>query len=292
MARPLRILKPETCYVVSHQLLDQYRFDDYPALHEALFHALKTVPKRYKISLHAYTITPVRYFLYLKAHKGNLDQFMHQLHLSISQSLGKRSHFKNRYRAVVIEPERYRQAILSYLHNTGIDNSATYYAQDKFPAWLKKLPITQHDEAESRLSEVQHFFNKQRWPAILATRSFQHQLRRGALSYENAQTHENTASFDEMIKLVASEFHCSAQHIKAPSPRGRGQTNLARSCAIKLARDEFAYSLKDIAEQFSLGHPASASHAAKQFEKQLAQNPELQKQHQELMKKLRTPTKI
>ncbi|PIQ42448.1 MAG: hypothetical protein COV52_03490 [Gammaproteobacteria bacterium CG11_big_fil_rev_8_21_14_0_20_46_22] len=292
MARPLRILKPETCYVVSHQLLDQHRFDQDEALHEAFFNGLNTIPKRYKISLHAYALTPTRYFLYLKAHKGNLDQFMHQLHLSISQSLGKRTHFKNRYRAVVIEPERYRQAILNYLHTKGSDNSAQYYRENHFPDWLEKLPVTRHEEADARLAEVERFFEKQRWPAILATRSFQHQLRRGGLSSEGSPAYQETLSFEAMIQLVAEHFGCSAEQIKAPSPRGRGHTNLARSCAIKLARDCLAYSLKDIAEHFSLHHPASASHAAKQFEKHLSQYPEQQKHYEQLMKKMRTPAKI
>lgn len=291
MSRPIRILKAGTCYVVSHRLKGDARFDHDTHFLKHFTDSLDDLPTRFDLKLHAYAIDDRQYFLYLKTDKSNLDQFMHQFHIRLSQ-FHTHYRFKNRYRAIAVEPQRYRKAILRFLHQAHFATSSKmYYTTHRFPSWLCELSLDTSDSAEARFEEVCAFFNKERWPAILGTRSFERQLLRG--SFVNTpvlNNPQNTARLHpEDIILAASKFFtCTPKSITDHVQRGRGHFNPARLAAITLCRDLLGMRLQDIADRFHFKHPASISHASQQWGKHLKQDPTLEKVFDALKNSLRT----
>lgn len=275
MSRPIRIIQAETCYLVSHTTLTQHNIFKKEQHRALLLKILSELPERYRFSLHAYAFDENIYYLYLKTHKANIDKIMRQLGGLFTCQYQQLSHvegsvFRGRYRAVVIEPLRYRQAILHFLHNAQhLASSHIFYTKNTFPQWLEKLDTSKQDDFSDRLIEVSTFFAKQRWPAILGSRSFKRALlRRSHIDLEQSQRKQlqTQMSIDEIIHLVGQHFRVSYESI-IHSRRGRGQSNVPRAAAMMLCRDHAGYALRDIAKVFQLSHYASVSSTILRFKK-------------------------
>lgn len=275
MSRPIRIIQAETCYLVSHTGLSQYDVFQQLERQKLFLSILSELPKRYAFSLHAFAFNRGAYYLYIKTHRANLDKIMRQLNGLFTSEFQRLQGvegpvFRGRYRAVVIEPLRYRKVILHYLHSLEyLYNSRDHYLDKTFPAWMSELEVVESDDFAECFQEVADFFAKQRWPAILGSRSFKRDLlRRSHIDLEQSARKQLQvqASIDDIVDLVAKHFRVSGDSIFT-TKRGRGQSNVPRAAAMLLCRDYAGYSLKEIAQRFKLSHYASVSSTILRFNK-------------------------
>ena len=171
MARPLRIEYPDAYYHVSNAGVDDQRIFPTSRYFEAFLAGLEETCFRLNVEVHAYCLLKDQYHLLIKTPEANLSRFMRQvdgLYTQHYQRLKKTegSLFKGRYKAVLVQPEKYLLPLTRFIHlsvkKSELDSwqwssYQAYVNQAKTPAWLIREEVLAQVDATGakRIAKVQ-----------------------------------------------------------------------------------------------------------------------------------------
>src|SRR5690606_2516408 len=122
MARPLRIEYPNAYYHVTNRGEGRKAIFPADAYYEVFLSSVADACRRLNVEVHAYCLLKGEYHLLIKTPEGNLSRFMRQvdgLYTQHYQRLkkAKGSVFRSRYKAVLVQAEKYLLDLSRFLHN-------------------------------------------------------------------------------------------------------------------------------------------------------------------------------
>ncbi|MGB4247673.1 MAG: helix-turn-helix domain-containing protein [Pseudohongiellaceae bacterium] len=319
MARPLRIEYPDAFYHVSNIGLDDQRIFPSPKYFAAFVAGLEETCFRLNVEVHAYCLLKDQYHLLIKTPEANLSRFMRQvdgLYTQHYQRLKKTegSLFKGRYKAVLVQPEKYLLALTRYIH-LGVKKSEldswewssypAYVNKVKTPAWLiRDVALAQLSGAAGARKgtqfadytaqgvdeEMTHFYGKKNLSSIMGDDKFKKAAKakrattkvRGVSRGANAKWRP---SCKDIITAVAKQFKVTEESIYTAA-RGPGSKNVPRWVAMYLCQELSAVTLQAIAKLFKLKRYGTVSTTVGKLKKEFVENPKTQAATSKLLKGL------
>lgn len=284
MARPLRIEYPDAVYHVSNHGLGKQRVFPSAKYYGAFLEGLSETCSRLNVEVHAYCLLKDDYHLVVKTPEANLSRFMRQVDGLYTQQYQYMkgcdgSLFKGRYKAVLVQAEKYLLPLSCYIHskvkvselNTYPWSSYTNFTHKaKPPAWfnrdeiLKQLPTaaTKRAAAYKKLvsqgvsDELAHFYGKKNLPSVLGDEKFRKttQKKKSASTARGVSRGAHSKwrpSCKQIITAVAKQFKVSEASIYKAA-RGPGSKNVPRWVAMYLCQELSAVTLQTIARLFKL----------------------------------------
>lgn len=305
MARPLRIEYPDAFYHVSNVGLDNQKVFPSARFFEAFLAGLEETCFRLNVEVHAYCLVKDQYHLLIKTPEANLSRFMRQvdgLYTQHYQRLKKTegSLFKGRYKAVLIQPEKYLAALSRYIH-LGVKKSdldswqwssyPAYVNKAKAPAWLAREAVLSQagavgpkryiQFAEYTLQgvddELAHFYGKKNLSSIMGDEKFKKgaKTKRAATKVRGVSRGANAKwrpSCKQIITAVAAQFKVSEESIYTAA-RGPGSKNVPRWVAMYLCQELSAVTLQAIAKLFKLKRYGTVSTTVGKLKKEFIEHP-------------------
>lgn len=319
MARPLRIEYPDAFYHVSNIGLDDQRIFPSPKYFEAFVAGLEETCFRLNVEVHAYCLLKDQYHLLIKTPEANLSRFMRQvdgLYTQHYQRLKKTegSLFKGRYKAVLVQPEKYLLALTRYIHlnvkKSELDSwewssYPAYVNKAKTPAWLIRDVVlaqlsgaagakkgTQFADytAQGVDEEMTHFYGKKNLSSIMGDDKFKKgaKAKRATTKVRGVSRGANAKwrpSCKDIITAVAKQFKVTEESIYTAA-RGPGSKNVPRWVAMYLCQELSAVTLQAIAKLFKLKRYGTVSTTVGKLKKEFIENPKTQAATTKLLKDL------
>lgn len=285
MARPLRIEYPNAYYHISNRGDGKKTIFPGDQYYQAFLKGLADACLRLNVEVHSYCLLKKEYHLLIKTPEGNLSRFMRQVDGLYTQNFQrlkkmKGSVFRSRYKAVLVQSEKYLHPVSRYLHclpKKSRQNPETHawssYAF--FTNKAKKEPWLNRDEVLSRLGkgvrpysryanyvaegvddELDHFYGKKNLLSILGDDKFRKKAQaksspsavRGVSKGSQAKLRP---SMRQVVKAVAERFKVTEKSIYRAA-RGPGSKNIPRWIAMYLCQEVSGVTLQTIARRFGL----------------------------------------
>lgn len=318
MARPLRIEYPDAYYHVSNTAVEGQKVFPSVKYHEAFLQALDETCLRLNVQVHAYALLKDQYHLLVKTPEANLSRFMRQidgLYTQHYQRLKKSegSLFRGRYKAVLIQAERYLLPLTRFIHLGVRKQDLSSFAWSSFPAYTNQVkpPVwLVRDEALAQLQapaskrfqryadyvaegvdeEMAHFYGKKNLSSIMGDEKF----RKLAASKRTASSTRGVSrgshakwrpACKDIVSAVAAHFKVSEESIYQAA-RGPGSKNVPRWVAMYLCQELSASTLQSIAKLFKLKRYGTVSTTVGKLKKELAADAKLATAVQKLAKTL------
>jgi len=279
------------------------------AQRETFLGLLGEVSETYQIEIHAYCLLSNQYHLLIRTPKSNLSESMRQLNSAYTQrynasARNKGRLFRDRFKAVLIDPEHYIARVGRYIHllpkSTHKTKALATYAwssypacagKTKAPAWLHRTKVL--NVAEKRLSAKQYmhfvemesdkelaaFYGKKTLRSVLGSDDFIKAAKAGRLnnSRKRGVSVAKSPSLRTIMQVVAKKFGVEYKML-FQEMRGRAGGNTPRTVAMVIARTPGGYSLKAIAEALKVGDISTVSAATKRTKSRLAESAKLRRQ--------------
>lgn len=318
MARPLRIEYPDAYYHVSNAGVDDQRIFPTSRYFEAFLAGLEETCFRLNVEVHAYCLLKDQYHLLIKTPEANLSRFMRQvdgLYTQHYQRLKKTegSLFKGRYKAVLVQPEKYLLPLTRYIH-LGVKKSEldswqwssyqAYINKTKTPAWLiREEVMAQVDAAGAKRiarfaeytaagidEEMTHFYGKKNLSSIMGDEKFKKsaKTKRTATKVRGISRGANAKwrpSCKQIITAVAQQFKVTEESIYTAA-RGPGSKNVPRWVAMYLCQELSAVTLQSIAKLFKLKRYGTVSTTVGKLKKEFVENAKMLTLTSKLLKDL------
>ena len=318
MARPLRIEYPDAVYHISNRGLDKQRVFPSAKYYEAFLEGLGETCSRLNVEVHAYCLLKDGYHLVVKTPEANLSRFMRQVDGLYTQQYQKMkgsegSLFRGRYKAVLVQAEKYLLPLSSYIHtrvkaadlNSYPWSSYTNFTRKaKPPIWfnrdetLKQLrtvpakrPIAYKKlVAQGVTEELTHFYGKKNLSSLLGDDKFRKaaQKKKSATTARGVSRGANAKwrpSCKQIISAVAKEFKVSETSIYKAA-RGPGSKNVPRWVAMYLCQELSAVTLQSIAKLFKLKRYGTVSTTVGKLKKEFGADKKLVASTEKLTKRL------
>lgn len=318
MARPLRIEYPDAFYHVSNYGIEGQRVFPSRKYFEAFLDALAETCARLNVEVHAYCLLQDQYHLLLKTPEGNLSRFMRQidgLYTQHYQRMKKTagSLFRGRYKAVLIQPDRYLLPVSRYIHLGVKRGDPAKYEWSSYPAYINQIKPPEwlvREEVLSRLDaprnrryvryaeyvaegvdeELARFYGRKNLGSVLGDEKFRKQVakkrdasrQRGISRGANAKWRPGCR---EIVSAVAGEFKVSEDSIYKAA-RGPGSKNVPRWVSMYLCQELSGVTLQTIARLFGLKRYGTVSTTVGKLKKEMQTEPKLARSVEKLQKKL------
>lgn len=284
MARPLRIEFPNAVYHVSNFGLNGQPIFPAAKYFEAFLQGLAETCSRLNVEVHAYCLLKNQYHLLVKTPEANLSRFMRQVDGLYTQHFqrlksAEGSLFKGRYKAVLVQADKYLLPLSRFLHckvktsdlpSYPWSSYSTYTSKSKPPAWctrdeaLKQLPVAASMRnlaykkyvAEGADAELTRFYGKKNLASIMGDTGFirSAQKLRSATSARGVSRGAHAKwrpSCKQIVTVVAKQFKVTEDSIYQAA-RGPGSKNVPRWVAMCLCQELSAVTLQEIAKLFKL----------------------------------------
>ena len=318
MARPLRIEYPDAVYHVSNHGLDKRRVFLSAKYYEAFLEGLEDACCRLNVEVHAYCLLKDGYHLVVKTPEANLSRFMRQVDGLYTQQYQKMkgsdgSLFRGRYKAVLVQAEKYLLPLSSFVHTRVKASELNSYPWSSYtnftrkakpPIWfnrdetLKQLhtaaakrPIAYKKFIAQGVSEeLAHFYGKKNLSSLLGDDKFRKtaQKKKSATTARGISRGANAKwrpSCRQIISAVAKEFKVSEASIYKAA-RGPGSKNVPRWAAMYLCQELSAVTLQSIAKLFKLKRYGTVSTTVGKLKKEFGEDKKLVASTQKLKKRL------
>lgn len=318
MARPLRIEFPDAVYHVSNYGMDKKRVFPSAKYYEAFLDALGETCSRLNVEVHAYCLLQDQYHLVIKTPEANLSRFMRQvdgLYTQHYQRLkgAEGSLFKGRYKAVLVQADKYLLPLTRYLHCKVKASERSTYSWSSYglftrkakpPAWfnrdetLKQLtaPAAKRAAAYRKFvaegvdAELAHFYGKKNLSSIMGDSAFvaAAQKRRSATATRGVSRGAHAKwrpSCKQIISAVAKQFKVSEASIYKAA-RGPGSKNVPRWVAMYLCQELSAVTLQSIAKLFRLKRYGTVSTTVGKLKQEFIDDPKVLAVTERLAKRL------
>lgn len=318
MARPLRIEYPDAVYHVSNYGLDRQRVFPSAKYYEAFLEGLGETCSRLNVEVQAYCLLRDEYHLVIKTPEANLSRFMRQIDGLYTQNYQRMkridgSLFRGRYKAVLVQAEKYLLPLSCYIHskvkasdlNSYPWSSYTYFTRKaKPPVWfnrdetLRQLRTTAAKRpaaykklvAQGTNEELSHFYGKKNLSSVMGDEKFKKATARkksatAARGVSRGANAKWRPSCKQIISAVAKQFKVSESSIYKAA-RGPGSKNVPRWVAMYLCQELSAVTLQSIAKLFKLKRYGTVSTTVGKLKKEFAEDPKLLAVTERLAKKL------
>ncbi|PCI76566.1 MAG: hypothetical protein COB20_10180 [SAR86 cluster bacterium] len=318
MARPLRIEYPDAVYHVSNRGLDKQRVFPSAKYYEAFLEGLGETCSRLNVDVLAYCLLKDGYHLVVKTPEANLSRFMRQVDGLYTQQYQKMkgsdgSLFRGRYKAVLVQSEKYLLPLSCYIHTrvkAAELNSYPWSSYTKFtrkakpPIWfnrdetLKQLrtapakrPVAYKKlVAQGVTEELAHFYGKKNLSSLLGDDKFRKaaQKKKSATTARGVSRGANAKwrpSCKQIISAVAKEFKVAEKSIYKAA-RGPGSKNVPRWVAMYLCQELSAVTLQSIAKLFKLKRYGTVSTTVGKLKKEFGLDKKLVASTEKLTKRL------
>ncbi len=318
MARPLRIEYPDAIYHVSNFSAGKQRVFPSAKYFDAFLEGLGETCSRLNVEVHAYCLLKDQYHLVIKTPEANLSRFMRQVDGLYTQNYQRMkksdgSLFKGRYKAVLIQADKYLLPLSRYIHSMVKPAELVSYPYTSFtyftrkpnpPAWfnreetLKQLPGPAAKRPanfrkfvkEGIEEEMAHFYGKKNLSSIMGDDKFRKaaQKKRSTTKVRGVSRGANAKwrpSCKQIISAVAKQFKVDEASIYKAA-RGPGSKNVPRWVAMYLCQELSANTLQSIAKLFKLKRYGTVSTTVGKLRKEFAEDPKLAKATEKLIKQL------
>jgi len=319
MSRPLRIQFEQAHYHVTNRGRARGRIFHGPAYYEAFLLTVEEAEVRFGVKIHAYCLMGNHYHLFVSTPRGNLDRVMRHINGLYTQRHNRLkgvdgSLFRGRYKAILVEADAYALPVSRYIHRIPLDmpkplvdvleeypwsSYPAYVNKAKCPKWLSrdlvygllgsKRPYSAYKQfvEQGTDEELEEFYGKERVKPILGREDFISEM---APQEEVQRRQFNVAqsrlpSVKEIVAQTAKRFGVSKESI-LHAARGRGQANVPRWAALYLCREVGGYSLREICQEFGLGHISGVSQASTKLKSACGEDKSLEKQVKLLIQSL------
>lgn len=318
MARPLRIEYPDAVYHVSNIAADKQRVFPSAKYYQAFLDGLEETCARLNVEVHAYCLLRDQYHLVVKTPEANLSRFMRQvdgLYTQQYQRMKKSegSLFKGRYKAVLIQADKYLLPLTRFVHRRvkaadvktyEWSSYSLYSNKAKPPSWfnradtLKQVPgaIAKKQKgyesyvADGVDEETAYFYGKKNLSSIMGDEKFRKQAQkkrqstkvRGVSRGANAKWRP---SCKQIIAEVAKTYKVTDASIYKAA-RGPGSKNIPRWVAMYLCQELSAVTLQTIAKLFKLKRYGTVSTTVGKLKKEFEADPKLLATVERLSKRL------
>jgi putative transposase len=209
MARPLRIEYPGAWHYVMNQARKREKIFLNQKGYQVFLDLLGDCAKRFALKIHAYSLLPDRYELFVNTPQPNLSRAMRHLDGVYTQKVNRFCDtdgplFRRRYRSILVDVSNYGVELIRYIHQSPLRAklgkvagaypwaSHRYYLHGRGrPEWLQREfvsdffvkgnsdPIVDLDvfvnEAVNR--ELTRTLSKEKWPALLGEETFKEWVR-------------------------------------------------------------------------------------------------------------------
>ncbi len=315
MSRPLRIQFPGAIYHVINRGLPGQPIFSTDADRATFLESLGEVHSRWGLQIFAYCLLKSHYHLCVQTPQVPLARIMRHVDGVYTQRYNRRHGregplFRGRYRAIVVEADRYLLAVVRYIHQNPVAaglvghaghyrwSSLRYYMTEKGrPAWLDTQTIQAYFSGRRKAflafmrgkpgKELVTFYDSARGGPILGTEKFKAWIRsRKDLRQVDREIPERrhlAVDLDACLQAVAGVFGVKESLLVSSR---RGVTNLPRQVAMYVCREVGGYSHREIAQRLGAGSYSTVSSACAMLKRQLADDRTLQKQTQKVREKL------
>ena len=318
MARPLRIEYPDAVYHVSNHGLDKQHVFPSAKYYEAFLRGLGEACSRLNVEVHAYCLLKDGYHLVVKTPEANLSRFMRQVDGLYTQQYQKMkgsdgSLFRGRYKAVLVQAEKYLLPLSSFVHTRVKASELNSYQWSSYtnftrktkpPIWfnrdetLKQLrtaaakrPIAYKKFIAQGVSkELVHFYGKKNLSSLLGDNKFCNaaQKKKSATTPRGVSRGANAKwrpSCRQILSAVAKEFKVSEASIYKAA-RGPSSKNVPRWVAMHLCQELSAVTLQSIAKLFKLKRYGTVSTTVGKLKKEFDEDKKLVASTKKLTKRL------
>lgn len=298
MSRPLRIHFPGATYHVMNRGLAARPIFRTPADHATFLEGLGEVHARWGLQIFAYCLMRNHYHLCVSTPSMPLARIMRHVDGVYTQRYNRRYRrdgplFRGRYRAIVVEADRYLLAVIRYIHQNPVDaqlasrpeqyrwSSLRYYlAARGRPQWLDtETPLGHFGGRRKAFGEFMRgklqgargeSYRWERVGPIVGTEGFKGWIRLRAevtgLNREVPERRHLAVGLDACVKAVARV--CGVEEELLARSR-RGVSNGARQIAMYVCREVGGYSHREIATRFNAGSYSTVSSVCAMMTKRL-----------------------
>lgn len=315
MSRPLRIQFPGATYHVMNRGLAAHPIFKTDADRATFLEGLGEVHARWGLQIFAYCLSRNHYHLCVQTPQVPLARIMRHIDGVYTQRYNRRHRrdgplFRGRYRAIVVEADRYLMAVVRYIHQNPVAagqvaqpeqyrwSSLRYYLTDRGrPAWLDTQSILGHFSRRRKVflafmrghseKELVTFYDSDRGGPILGTESFKTWIKsRKDLRQVDREIPERrhlAVGLDACVRAVARVYGVKESVLTRSR---RGVPNLARQVAMYVCREVGGYSHREIAQRLQAGSYSTVSSACAMLQKQLHDDRTLRKQIEKIRHEL------
>ena len=318
MARPLRIEYPDAVYHVSNYGLDNQRVFPSDRYYDRFLESLADACSRLNVKVHAYCLLRNQYHLVIKTPEGNLSRFMRQVDGLYTQQYQKMkrtegSLFRGRYKAVLIQAERYLLPLSRFIHSkVRLSDLAHYqYSSYKFftrkastPSWFNRLETQKQLKVQASKrslayrryvaggvdDEMASFYGKKNLSSIMGDEKFRKSSRkkRSATAVRGISRGANARwrpSCKRIISVVAKRYKVTEASIYKAA-RGPGSKNIPRWVAMYLCQELSGVTLQHIAKLFKLKRYGTVSTTVGKLKREIREDSDLKDVTERLLKSL------
>ncbi len=320
MPRPSRIQYEHALYHVMNRGRGRQRIFHGVGYYEDFLTTLEESHARFDAVIHAYCLMGNHYHLLIETPRANLDRIMRHINGVYTQKYNRRrktdgSLFRDRYKAILIDKDAYLLQLGRYIHRNPAEvkgasekvleqyqwsSYRAYINQESVPKWLYREKTYQMLGRKNRYAgyrkfvsegndeETEAFYSKGNIGSIYGDRAFKQSIQENKenlqVSRELSRELSQRPEIPTIVEAVAAIFKCDIKTITARS-KGRPQSNVARQMAIYCSQKLGDYSLKAIADYFSLTNVGSVSSSIMSIKEKLAAG-ELAREYSRLEKRL------
>jgi len=307
MARPFRIHYEDAYYHVMNRGRGRQRIFQHSTDYQAFLATLAEAHERFGLHIHAYCLMGNHYHLLVHTPRGNLARCMRHVNGLYTQRYNRLHHtdgplFRGRYKAIVVEADRYLLALTRYIHRNPMDGPPRVTALDTFPwssypayinavaspSWLERAFTYELLGYRRKYSEYQRyvegevedsladFYDQTYLKPVLGSEAFLATLieKDKAASERLAKAQRLLPSLVRITQAVSTALDVPVKQLRK-TVRGRGQKNEARWLAVCLCRDLGGYPLAEIAAYFGMGHISGINQCVGKLRQALEENPRL-----------------
>ncbi len=321
MSRPLRIEFEGAWYHVMNRGAGRRPIFESDHDRQLFLKVVGEISETFKVQVHAYCLLDNQYHLLLCTPFGNLGRAMRHLGSVYTQRFNRRNEldgplFRGRYKALLVDPDSTLAEVSRYIHRRPVDEGvasrldrfrwssySAYIGRVKVPDWLHLRPTLdffgKRDSqrrcrafvAQGVDEETQIFYAKKRMPPVFGSDAFRDEIRKkvgtGLDDPEFSQRRllANSPDIEAIVQQTAEVFGVEPETLYQER-RGRGRGNTPRTVAMALCRTLGGYPLKEIAEEFGVGHYSSVSVAASRLKAHMVDDHKLTRQVEQLRKRL------
>lgn len=293
MVRPLRLTYPGAVYHVMNRGASRKRIFADDTDYQEFLHLLADCHERWGVEILAYCLMGNHYHLCLRTPEANLARVMRHVNGVYTQRLNRTrgwdgALFRGRYKALVVETDRYLPAVVRYIHLNPIEaklvqlpeayqwsSHALYLHPKVAPPWLKVKEVLAgfgraRDFHEFVLAgnetTLEAYYAADGQSPILGSEAFRAGLQqpRGKVSREHARVERVGVrpSVTRVVETVAKVYGVTGPLLRKGR---RGTENEARKVALYLVPRLCDWTLQATADYFGLSSYGGVSWASTQI---------------------------
>lgn len=307
MSRPLRIEFPGATYHVMNRGLASHPIFLTEPDRVTFLEGLTEVHARWRLRIFAYCLMRTHYHLCVQTPEVPLSRVMRHIDGVYTQRYNRRHGrdgplFRGRYRAIVVDADRYLLAVVRYIHQNPMSAGViahpeqyrwsslrAYLTARGRPAWLDTQTVLAYFRGRRPAflafmraqpeAELTAFYRAGRGAPILGTETFKARLRarrrRERSDREVPERRHLAVPLEACLRAVARAYGVPEDRLGHSQ---RGVTNRPRQVAMYVCREVGGYSHREIAERLRAGSYSTVSSVCAMLKGRLEEDRDLQRQ--------------